>query len=45
MTIEEKLQHFREACMADAMAASEKKLSDYKNALEKQLNVIFTVDL
>ena len=35
MTIEEKLQHFREACMADAMAASEKILSDYKNALEK----------
>jgi V-type proton ATPase subunit E len=35
LTIEEKLQHFREACMADAMAASEKILSDYKNALEK----------
>ena len=35
MTIEEKLQHFKEACVADAMAAAEKILSDYKNALEK----------
>ena len=35
MTIEEKLQHFKEACVADAMAAAEKILSDYKNALDK----------
>ena len=35
MTIEEKLQHFKEACTADAIAAAEKILSDYKNALEK----------
>ena len=35
MTIEEKLQHFKEACTADAIAAAEKILSDYKNALDK----------
>ena len=35
MTIEEKLQHFKEACAAEAMAAADKILSDYKNALEK----------
>ena len=35
MTIEEKLQHFKEACVADAMAAAEKILSDYRSALDK----------
>ena len=35
LTIEEKLQHFKEACAAEAMAAADKILSDYKNALEK----------
>lgn len=35
MTIEEKLQHFKEACAAEAIAAADKILSDYKNALEK----------
>ena len=35
MTIEEKLQHFKEACTADAIAAAEKILSDYRDALEK----------
>ena len=37
MTIEEKLQHFREACVAEATAAAEKIISDYKTALEKDL--------
>jgi len=35
LTIEEKLQHFKEACVADAMAAAEKILSDYRSALDK----------
>lgn len=38
MTIEEKLQHFREACIADATAAAEKIISDYKTALEKDFS-------
>lgn len=38
MTIEEKLQHFKDACVADAMKAADKILSDYKCALEKDFS-------
>lgn len=35
MTVEEKLQHFTNACMADARQRANKMIDDYKDALEK----------